>query len=170
MTPTQFRAQVIEPGAAWTEDACGLTSSVAARRLLLAIAIQESGLRYRRQVLANGQPGPAKSFWQGEKTGGMILVATSTKISPSIRSKGEALCRAAGVLPTALSIWNAIEHHDLLAYGLARLLLWSDPHAIPETEDAAWRCYADRLWRPGKPHRDRWVTSWAQAVREYPAN
>lgn len=168
MTPTQFRAQVIEPGAAWTEDACGLTSSVAARRILLAIAIQESDLRHRRQVLAGGQPGPAKSFWQGERTGGMILVATSPKISPSIRQKGEALCRAAGVLPVAMSIWNAIENHDLLAYGLARLLLWSDPHAIPETEDAAWRCYADRLWRPGKPHRDRWVQSWAQAVREYP--
>lgn len=168
MTPTEFVQQIITPGAAWAEQVAGLTSSIAARRLLLAIAIQESGLIHRYQVLASGAPGPARSWWQGEQTGGMIRVVTSPSVSQAIRSRGVALCQAASVRPEAAAIWRAIEGHDLLAYGLARLLLLSDPQPIPETEAAAWACYADRLWRPGKPHRDRWVTSWAQAVREYP--
>ncbi|WBV42709.1 hypothetical protein [Pseudoroseomonas cervicalis] len=167
MTPKEFVQQVITPGAAWAEQAAGLTSSIAARRMLLAIAIQESRLEDRFQVLASGGPGPARSWWQGEQTGGMIRVVTSPSVSQAIRSRGVALCQAASVRPEAAAIWRAIEGHDLLAYGLARLLLLSDPHAIPETEAGAWACYADRLWRPGARHRERWVTSWAAAVREY---
>ncbi|EHL97190.1 hypothetical protein HMPREF9946_04398 [Acetobacteraceae bacterium AT-5844] len=38
-----------------------------------------------------------------------------------------------------------------MAYGLARLLLLTDPYAVPETESGAWTCYMNRLWRPGAP-------------------
>ncbi|EFH09428.1 hypothetical protein ACFFMP_08360 [Pseudoroseomonas cervicalis] len=168
MTPKEFVQQVITPGAAWAEQVAGLNSSIAARRMLLAIAIQESDLVHRYQMLPGGAPGPARSWWQGEQTGGMIRVVTASAVSQSIRSRGVALCQAACVRPEAAAIWRAIEGHDLLAYGLARLLLLSDPQAIPETEPGAWACYADRLWRPGKPHRERWITSWAAALREYP--
>lgn len=60
------------------------------------------------------------------------------------------------------AIWRALEAHDDLAVGFARLLLWTDPAPLPETERDAWACYM-RLWRPGKPHPDAWGKHWAAA-------
>jgi hypothetical protein len=57
-----------------------------------------------------------------------------------------------------LDIWAALEKNDLLALVFARLLLYSDPAAMPAVGDydEAWKLYAVRTWRPGKPHRDSW--------------
>lgn len=162
MTPAQFVAEVIEPGAAWVESVCGVTSSPDAKRFLLAVAIQESDLQHRYQVLAGGAPGPARSWWQGEQTGGMIRVLTSSSVASGIRAKAAALCAAAQVRPEPAAVWRAIEGHDRLAYGLARLLLFSDPYQVPAAQESAWACYAHRLWRPGKPNLGRWLDAWAQ--------
>ncbi|WP_199707465.1 hypothetical protein [Teichococcus wenyumeiae] len=72
------------------------------------------------------------------------------------------------MVPEPAPVWRALEGHDLLAYALARLLLLTDPYAVPETVNAGWDCYAKGLWRPGKPHRDKWDTAWAYAVGQYP--
>ncbi|MEN5117490.1 hypothetical protein ABE488_09180 [Luteimonas sp. TWI662] len=121
--------------------------SPAARVMLLAICGQEADFRHRRQILAGGAPGPAKSLWQGERGGGMVH---GVRGHVATQAYAAALYRARGVEPTLDAIWNAIEVDDVLAAGLARLLLWSDPRALPAVSDvqAAWELYL-RTWRPG---------------------
>lgn len=74
------------------------------------------------------------------------------------------LCAAAWVQHEVDDIWRAIEGHDLLALGVARLLLLTDPRPVPLTTDEGWTCYAARLWRPGKPHQATWPAIWRAAV------
>lgn len=128
-----------------------------ARLMLLTIALQESRLIHRRQLVGRPpQPtGPAKSFWQGEQGGGMVA---GVRAHAATRDMAKTLYAAAGVEPTNAAIWNAIEHDDMLAAGLARLLLWSDPAPLPAPHDveAAWQLYL-RTWRPG---------AWARGSRD----
>lgn len=121
----------------------------AARVMLLAIGLQESRFEHRRQLV--GRPprpvGPAKSFWQGEEGGGMVH---GVRLHAATRAHAAALYRARSVAATDRAIWDAIEYDDVLAAGLARLLLWSDPKALPVVGDeaGAWALYL-RTWRPG---------------------
>lgn len=137
-----------------------------ARIMLLAIALQESRLLHRRQLV--GEPpkpiGPAKSFWQGERGGGMVKGVRLHIQSKDLASK---LYASRGVEPTDQAIWDAIENDDVLAAGLARLLLWTDPHKLPAVNDVdgAWDLYT-RAWRPGKPHIATWAAFHRQA-REF---
>lgn len=165
MTPTAFAQQVIEPGAAWLAAVTGHASSIQAKRLLLAIAIQESAITHRAQVLNGGAAGPARGFWQFEQGGGVAGVLRHSASRP----RALVCCEAASVVAEAAPVWRALEGHDLLAYAFARLLLLTDPFSVPVTQDAAWACYADRLWRPGKPHKATWAGNWAKAVEQYPA-
>lgn len=139
-----------------------------ARVMLLTIGLQESRFTHRRQLVgAPPEPkGPAKSFWQGEKGGGMVQGVRTHVLT---RSLAEALYKARKVQPNNNAIWDAIEADDVLAAGLARLLLWSDPHKLPAVMDidGAWDLYM-RTWRPGKPHIKTWAGFHRQA-REYVA-
>ncbi|KLJ02833.1 hypothetical protein [Luteimonas sp. FCS-9] len=121
--------------------------SPAARVMLLAIAGQEADFRHRRQIVNAVTLGPAKSLWQGERGGGMVH---GVRGHVATQAHAAVLYRARGVEPTLDAIWNAIEHDDVLAAGLARLLLWSDPRALPAVSDVqgAWDLYL-RTWRPG---------------------
>lgn len=136
-----------------------------ARLMLLAIGLQESRFQHRRQLV--GSPprpvGPAKSFWQGEKDGGMVH---GVRTHDAVSRHAFTLYKARGVEPNNQAIWDAIEHDDVLAAGLARLLLWTDPRPLPAVGDAqgAWDLYL-RTWRPGKPHRDTWDAFYQQAVQ-----
>jgi len=165
MTPTEFRNTIIEPGADWLERMAGVRSTIAAKRILTAIAYQESAMQHRAQIVSGGGAGPARGFWQFEQGGGVAGVLRHATSRP----KALTVCDACSVAPDAASAWRALEGHDLLAYSFARLLLLTDPPAIPETTDAAWDCYAKRLWRPGKPYRLKWDASWAYALDQYPA-
>lgn len=126
--------------------------------MLLAIGQQESRFIHRRQLVGNPpRPvGPAKSFWQGEQGGGMVA---GVRTHPATRQKAVALylARGLGATPANRAIWDAIENDDVLAAGLARLLLLSDPKPLPAAEDVqgGWDYYV-RTWRPGKPHRATW--------------
>jgi hypothetical protein len=126
-----------------------------ARVMLLTIGQQESRFEYRRQM-GNG---PAKGFWQFERGGGVKGCINHPSSAPHLRT----LCAARGVEFTAQAVWDAIEHDDVLAAGLARLLLWTDPDKLPAVNDvdAAWGLYL-RTWRPGKPH----VRTWADFHRK----
>lgn len=135
-----------------------------ARVLLLAIALQESRFEHRRQLVGNPPKpnGPAKSFWQAEMGGGMVRgVRTHPKTAATVQQ----IIQARGVAHNDAAIWDAIEHDDVLACALARLLLFTDPKPLPEIGDVngAWDTYA-RVWRPGKPHRASWDALYAQAV------
>lgn len=141
-----------------------------ARCLLLAIGGQESGFRDRRQIIQvkrGGQvvsvaEGPAKSFWQGERGGGMVR---GVRLHPATSQYAQRLYAARAVRPLDVSIWNAIEHDDVLAAGLARLLLFTDPYKLPALglEQLAWETYV-RLWKPGKPRRLEWDGNYARAL------
>ena len=113
--------------------------------MLLAIGLHESRFEYRRQM-GNG---PAKSFWQAEQGGGMVTGLLRYRVQ-DIRDLATGLCAVRGVAPAALEVWNAIERDDVLAAGLARLLLYTDPARLPALGDeaGAWELYL-RTWRPG---------------------
>lgn len=137
-----------------------------ARVQLLAIGLQESEFKHRRQVImVNGKPkpiGPAKSFWQGERFGGMVH---GVRTHPATRDMAKNLYIVRGVKSNDASIWNAIQYDDVLAAGLARLLLWTDTFPLPELGDShkAWELYL-RTWRPGKPHPAVWEEYYGQAL------
>jgi hypothetical protein len=133
-----------------------------ARVMLLAIGLQESRFMYRRQIVDGRPIGPAKSFWQGEKTGGLVHYV---RLNPATMDLAKVLYQARQVKPTDASIWNAIESDDVLAAGLARLLLYSDPKPLPAlgNVDSAWALYL-RCWRPGKPRRDTWKGFYTHAM------
>ena len=131
--------------------------SATARVMLLTIGQQESRFLYRRQV-----NGPAKGFWQFEQGGGVKGVINH----PSTSSHCRNLARARGVDFTAPAIFNALEFDDVLAAGVARLLLFADSKPLPAIKDAeaCWDCYV-RNWRPGRPHRDTWDAFHAEALK-----
>lgn len=132
--------------------------SPAARVMLLAIGQQESRFVYRKQV-----GGPARGFWQFEEGGGVKGVLTH----PATASLAAKLCDERKVILNRASVYAKLALDDLLAAGFARLLLFSDPRALPSVTDAqaAWECYI-RNWRPGKPHRDTWDRFHAAACVE----
>lgn len=133
---------------------------------VLAIGLQESRFEQRRQLV--GTPpkpgGPAKSFWQGEQGGGMVTGLLRYH-DDNVRDLVHGLCAVRGVAPAARAVWDAIEHDDVLAAGLARLLLYTDPAKLPKLGDVegAWQLYL-RTWRPGKPHPETWAALYAQAL------
>lgn len=133
-----------------------------ARVMLLAIALQESRLEYRRQL----KGGPARGLWQFERgsqasRGGVWGVF----LHEASRYWLSQLCAARGITFHPEYIYPVLERDDVLAAGLARLLLFTDPQRLPAVHDAAgaWDLYARRTWRPGRPHRDTWDKFHAQA-------
>lgn len=141
-----------------------------ARVMLLTIGLQESAFRDRRQLILvkrGGRTqlvpeGPAKSFWMGERGGGLVH---GVRVHPATRAYAKTLYTLRGVAARDVSIWNAIERDDVLAAGLARLLLFSDPYKLPALghTQLAWECYY-RVWKPGKPRRDEWNGYYVRAL------
>ncbi|CAB3903885.1 hypothetical protein [Achromobacter ruhlandii] len=133
----------------------------AARVMLLTIGQQESRFVHRRQI-----GGPARGFWQFEKgsrasRGGVWGVC----LHPASKGHLAVLCKARSVACDPDAIYAALEYDDVLAAGVARLLLWTDPKALPPVGEtnAAWELYL-RTWRPGKPHPQTWPALYAQAM------
>lgn len=147
----------------------------AARVMLLAIGLQESRLVHRWQVLNSGAKGRARGLWQFESgsrryPGGVWGVYIHRASSELLRG----LCRDRDCSFDPAAIWAQLEHDDVLAAGVARLLLWTDAQPLPAIgdEEAAWECYALRCWRPGalarQPEelRRKWAINYAAAVDE----
>ncbi len=135
----------------------------AARVMLLAIGLQESQFVHRRQI-----GGPARGFWQFEKgsrasRGGVWGVY----LHPVSKGHLAVLCKARSVACDPEAIYAALEYDDVLAAGVARLLLWTDTKALPAIgdADAGWALYL-RTWRPGKPKPDNWPPLYHQAAAE----
>jgi hypothetical protein len=160
MTPSVFLEQIQRPALEAFAACTAIATPPAAQRLLLAIAIQESDLAWRYQRRRLGWAGPARGWWQFERGGGVRGVMRHQRTHKA----AEHWCRACAVHWHERAIWRALEGHDRLAAGFARLLLWSDREPIPSSEERAWSLYRHRLWRPGKPHRHRWTHSWERAA------
>lgn len=132
-----------------------------ARVMLLAIGLQESRFAHRQQI-----GGPARGFWQFEK-GTRASRGGVWGVFLHAASKGHlaALCKARSVACDPDAIYPALAYDDVLAAGVARLLLWTDPKALPPVGDAAagWALYL-RTWRPGRPHPKTWPALYALAM------
>lgn len=150
MTPEQCNADVLTPALALLP---GKMDTTAARRMLLAIGMQESELRYRRQIR-----GPARSLWQMEQSGGVFGVLAHR----ASRALAFTACEARGIPPETIPVYHAIEHDDVLAACFARLLLWTDPHPLTDDASLAWHYYL-RTWRPGKSKPLKWPRNWRLA-------
>ena len=137
--------------------------------LLLAIGLQESLFKHRRQM-GNG---PARGFWQFEKMGGVADVLQHRTTATLAMET----CRARGVTAVTDDVHTALEHDDVLGAAFARLLLWTDPKPLPALNDidGSWQLYL-RTWRPGaytrgtseqkEALRKKWGSYYAQAVQE----
>lgn len=174
MTPKQLVTLAIEPAMTLLPDRM---DSPEARRMLVAIAVQESALQYRQQVLKHGRAwwewrGPARGWWQFEPTG-LKGVLTHRASAPHAARAMDLLGYASphGMMPVWLSdLHSALKHQDALAAVMARLLLWTLPAALPERESEGLEQYLE-AWRPGAwfrgsaEHRRelarRWTKSWA---------
>lgn len=158
MTPQRLYQTAIRP--ALDELAqLGIPSSPQAARFLLAIALQESGLKHRRQVTAGGDElGAAASFWQFEQGGGCKGVLTH----PAVAKLMMTICDAYNVRATTAALWETIRYQDIVAAAAARLLVYTLPTKLPETDLDGWKQYM-AAWRPGKPKPDSWPAAWALA-------
>jgi len=138
--------------------------SPAARVQLLATGLQESSFTTRRQA-GNG---PARSLWQFEQgsqtNGGGIW---GVYLHDSSRYWLKQLCDARSCPFVPASIYSSIETDDVLAAGLARLLIFADRGPLPALGDAnaAWDLYAKRTWLPGKPRPADWPGNYVRALR-----
>jgi hypothetical protein len=160
MTPLRLLLTAIRPALADLASG-GIQDTPAARRMLLAIALQESGLRHRRQVTASGEEdGPAASFWQFEKGGGCKGVLTHHASAKHMRW----VCTEYNIEPTAQGMWDAMRYNDIVAASAARLLLYTLPQALPVNAAEGWDQYI-AAWRPGRPHPEKWAECWAIAER-----
>lgn len=144
--------------------------SPAAVVLILAIMLQESALAHRWQVIDRARPevkGPARGLAQFElgshaSRGGVWGIY----LHPASRPHLSRACNTLHIRFHPEPIWLALESNDHLAAVCARLLLWTDPAALPSTDDTtgAWRCYL-RNWRPGAYTRGSEATRQALAAK-----
>lgn len=156
MKPEAFLKEAVDPHLKWMADTVGMGVDDKARVLVMAIAGQESAWEHRRQI-----GGPARSYWQFEKGGGVAGVLRH----PASKDKIERLCMPLDIPCTVDIVYEAMAWNDRLACCMARLLLWTDPHALPAlgARDAAWDYYI-RNWRPGLPHPETWPARYGTAM------
>lgn len=166
MSAAEILDGTIRPVLSWLWTEARIANGPSAEAMMVAIGLQESRFEHRDQV--NTGPavvGPATGFWQFEKGGGVAGVMGHHLTADLARK----VAHAAGVAWDRDAIWRAftLPDGDQLATAFARLLLYTDPRALPaadlSSEDAAWDYYL-RNWRPGKPHRETWGAFWRQGV------
>ncbi|WP_424137330.1 hypothetical protein [Roseomonas chloroacetimidivorans] len=157
MTPALLLRLTVNPTLSWLEE-MGVRSDDRARVMLLAIALQESGCRARRQVPV----AHAMGFWQFERAGGVAGVLQHAASRPFALD----VCEQLAVAATPEAVHPALEHNDVLACAFARLLLWTDPAALPGPDQISesWLYYR-RNWRPGKPRPGEWPENWQAACQ-----
>ena len=161
MTPDVMLSTIIDPGCKLLNSVGGPPPSNSARVFLLCTTAQEVGstLTARYQNAPSSSPGPARGFFQFEQGGAVHGIFTHHASCELVRR----LCEVCFVAPNEPAIWRALEGHDVFAAACARALLFTDPYAVPTEKDPAWVCYAERLWRPGKPHPETWAPNWTMA-------
>lgn len=121
-----------------------------AKAMMYAIGMQEGDkFTVRRQY----NDGPARGFWQFEQGGGVRGVLTHA----ATKHHAKAILDQLQYNDYPTTVWNALEHNDILAMAFARLNLWWAAGALPEPGDydGSWAYYIN-TWRPGKPHRSTW--------------
>jgi len=154
MTPETFVDTVIDPALALLPPRMDSQEAVA---LLVAIALQESGLKHRRQV-----GGPALGFlqWELPQVG---LVLRHPVVGPLARKVLAEMVYEPGDPPHE-HIHAAMEHNDILNAAFSRLLLWPDAAPLPKRGDVqgSLATYL-RIWKPGRPRAETWPSNYVRA-------
>lgn len=143
MNLQQVNDLVLTPGLSLLPEKMDTPES---RLMLMCIGLQESRFKYRKQI-----GGPARSFYQFEKGGGVKGVLNHRATKPYI----EEILRILEVKNTPSEVYKVMAYNDALATVMARLLLWTVNAPMPNFTDdsgALWDYYIEG-WRPGKPHR-----------------
>lgn len=154
MTPLECLRDLILPALEEADPILKTKNRTEAAVLLLAIAIQESALRYRRQL----GDGPARGLFQMEP-GDLAMLSLVMKKNRELRS----------ILPTQdpKTMWAILEDPENDKYGvfIARAALKTDVNPLPKLGDvdAAWDCYI-KHWGPGKPRPEKWAMSYEAAL------
>jgi hypothetical protein len=151
MTPATLLSLVVRPTLQWLGPPY---ASREAEVMLLAIAGQESRCSHRCQT----PTGPARSLWQIEP--------------PTARAvydkwgRGRAALNDLSVPGPAFLVDEWLRWSDLAACVIARGILWLEPSPLPAIGDqqGAWTYYAERCWRPGKPHPETWAEHYRAAM------
>lgn len=160
MTPSDFLQSIINPALVVLGPKL---ASDEARVMMLAIALQETRLRDRRQVADDGRylGQYGRGWWQFERKGGVAAVMESPATSAAMRG----VCELLTVPFDDASVHEAIAWNDRLAAIAARLFLYQDPSPLPALGDqqAAWASYL-RIWAPGKPRPDDWPANYKLAL------
>ena len=67
-------------------------------------------------------------------------------------------------MASPVGLHGALSCDQILAAGIARLLLWTAAPPLPESDDTegGWQYYLG-LWRPGVPHPEQWAAHWSRA-------
>lgn len=153
-TADQVLGQVVVP--ALTKLLPAKYDGAQARVMLLAFGGQETG--YRTRVQLGG--GPGHGFWQNEPEGVADVIANDAVVRDAL-----GLCARCAVSPVGKDAYWALTTDDAFACAIARLMLFCDPHRLPELgdQDGAWECYL-RNWRPGKPRPQDWSANYAAAL------
>jgi hypothetical protein len=124
-------------------------ASQRASAMLLAIGLQESRFQYRKQV-----GGSARGFFQFEVVG-----VRGVMEHPATKDLAVDVLKALEYEPwmDPALVYMALEHNDILACALARLLLATSKLPLPDVDESAsaWGLYL-ACWRPGKPHAEPW--------------
>jgi hypothetical protein len=125
-----------------------------ARALLLAICLQESGVRERQQI-----GGPAMGFAQFERIG-IEGVLTHPASRDHILGVVVTLRYPADVG----ALYRGVRDNDVLGMAFARCLLWTDPPPLAGMNEPnkGWDIYL-RTWRPGKPKPATWNEHFTRA-------
>ena len=128
-----------------------------ARAILIAIALQETALRHRRQV---GGPALGLLQWELPQVG---LILRHPVVGPLARNVLATLVYDPGDPPHE-RIHAAMEHNDILQAAFSRLLLWPDAAPLPKRDDVqgSLATYL-RVWRPGRPRPETWPANWSAA-------
>ena len=140
--------------------------TVQARAMLIAIALQESRLVHRAQLVGGAAEWwhsidpPAHGYYQFEVVSIRLLlqhVVARPLLIPALSALDYPL-DAPGL------IHEAIRNNDMLATVFARVLLYTVPESLPEEHEAD-RGLEQYLWawRPGKPRPGTWPANWRLA-------
>lgn len=156
MSPKDILVEAIDPAMALLFRLCGIKPDQRARLLLMAIAGQESEWAHRRQI-----GGPARSFWQFERGGGVAGVLSH----PFSKAKIAAVCTELKIPCDVAVVYEAMAWNDVLGASMARLLLFTDAAQLPEVGkvEEGWQYYL-RNWRPGMPHPQTWPARYGTSM------
>ena len=128
-----------------------------ARAILIAIALQETALRHRRQV---GGPALGLLQWELPQVG---LILRHPVVGPLARNVLATLVYEPGDPPHE-RIHAAMEHNDILQCAFSRLLLWPDAAPLPKRDNVqGFIATYLRVWRPGRQRLDTLPANWAAA-------